>query len=354
MKKNRNFERLNKDTMTHKLIAILIPVLFFCGCGTSRIASQSPSNPVGEPRIPERDPRPETQYTHEMKPEPKREPAEIPRGAFTARPELSFSGIQCDHIRIKGVNPLPEGGLVISLDDLAGEFCYPYSGKFISDYGKRGNSRHTGIDIKAIPNDTIRAAFAGVVRMSKNYSGYGNTVVIRHYCGFETVYAHASKNLVKANDIVEAGTPVALAGRTGRATTEHLHFEMRAAGEPVDPKILVDPEQRKLRAGWLYVSDRGGAVVAANSQQELILAREQSLAQRATTDAARASALAASTDGGKPKTPAQPAAEYYKVKKGDTLSAIAARHKTTAKNLSALNGIKPTALLQINQKLRVR
>lgn len=340
--------------MTQRITAILFPLLLLFGCGTSRIATGSQSDPAAPQQpIPERDPRPESPYIREWKQE-ERETREIPHAAANQRPELSFSGIQCDHIRIRGVNPLPEGGLVVSLDQLADEFCYPYDGKLISDYGKRGNSTHTGIDIKAIPHDTIRAAFAGVVRMSKNYSGYGNTVVVSHYCGFETVYSHGNKNLVKANDIVEAGTPVALAGRTGRATTEHLHFEMRAAGEHIDPKILVDPHQRKLHTGWLYISDTDGTVVAANSQQELMLARERSLAQKSSTDAARASALAASTDAGKPKASAQPTAEYYKVKKGDTLSGIASRHKTTAKKLSELNGIKTTALLQINQKLRVK
>ena len=72
---------------------------------------------------------------------------------------------------------------------------------------------HTGIDIKAVPNDTVRAALPGVVRMSKYYSGYGNLVLIRHYNGIETVYAHNSKNLVRVNDAVEAGDPIAPAGR---------------------------------------------------------------------------------------------------------------------------------------------
>lgn len=74
---------------------------------------------------------------------------------------------------------------------------------------------HTGVDIKAVPNDTIRAAFSGVVRMSKPYSGYGNIIVIRHYNGMETAYAHNSRNLVTVNDVVKAGDPIALAGRTG-------------------------------------------------------------------------------------------------------------------------------------------
>lgn len=99
---------------------------------------------------------------------------------------------------------------------------------------------HTGVDIKAVPNDTIRAAFSGVVRMSKPYSGYGNIIVIRHYNGMETAYAHNSRNLVTVNDVVKAGDPIALAGRTGRATTEHLHFEFRVANQALNPSLLLE------------------------------------------------------------------------------------------------------------------
>ena len=136
-----------------------------------------------------------------------------------ARPEMSFGETESANVRIplRYNNPFPESGeLVVPLCELETEFCYPYPGKLISPFGRRGRSNHTGIDIKAIPNDTIRAAMPGVVRMSKPYSGYGNLVVIRHYNGIETVYAHQSRNLVRVNDVVEAGDPIGLAGRTGR------------------------------------------------------------------------------------------------------------------------------------------
>ncbi len=119
---------------------------------------------------------------------------------------------------------------------------------------------HTGMDIKAIPNDTIRAAFAGVVRMAKLYSSYGNIVVIRHNNGLESVYAHQSKNLVEVNERVEAGEAIGLAGRTGRATTEHLHFEIRVANEPIDPQLLIDVEHQRLHRAVLFLKLRGTEV----------------------------------------------------------------------------------------------
>ena len=87
-----------------------------------------------------------------------------------ARPEMSFGETESANVRIplRYNNPFPESGeLVVPLCELETEFCYPYPGKLISPFGRRGRSNHTGIDIKAIPNDTIRAAMPGVVRMSK-------------------------------------------------------------------------------------------------------------------------------------------------------------------------------------------
>lgn len=59
--------------------------------------------------------------------------------------------------------------------------------------------------------------------MAKTYAAYGNVVVVRHDNGLESIYSHNSRNLVKSGDIVKAGDAVGLTGRTGRATTEHLH-----------------------------------------------------------------------------------------------------------------------------------
>ena len=160
-------------------------------------------------------------------------------------PRMTFGETESANVRIPMSlnNPFPPSGeLEIPLAELESDFCYPYPGKQISGFGYRGRSMHTGVDIKAVPNDTIRAAFSGVVRMSKPYSGYGNIIVIRHYNGMETAYAHNSRNLVTVNDVVKAGDPIALAGRTGRATTEHLHFEFRVANQALNPSLLLDTE----------------------------------------------------------------------------------------------------------------
>lgn len=138
--------------------------------------------------------------------------------------------------------------LLVDLEQIdENSFSFPLPGaRVLSPYGIRRGRNHTGIDIKTFANDTIRAAFDGVVRIAGRAKGYGNVVVIRHYNGLETVYGHNSRLLVKAGDKVSAGSPVSLEGRTGRATTEHLHFETRINGQPFDPGIIIDFTTRKL------------------------------------------------------------------------------------------------------------
>lgn len=128
-------------------------------------------------------------------------------------------------------------------------WCYPLLGaKVISPYGARGGRNHSGTDLKTKPNDNILAAFDGEVVFSGNYYGYGNLVRIKHANGFETYYSHNSKNLVKQGDHVRAGDVIALTGRTGRATTEHLHFETRLNGQHVNSNRFFDHTTHQLRA----------------------------------------------------------------------------------------------------------
>lgn len=125
-------------------------------------------------------------------------------------------------------------------------WCYPLPGaKVISPYG--GRRHHTGTDIKTKANDEILAAFDGEVVFSGKFGGYGNLIRVKHANGLETYYSHNSKNLVKVGDIVKTGQVIALTGRTGRATTEHLHFETRVNGKHVNSNKYFDHEHHTIR-----------------------------------------------------------------------------------------------------------
>ena len=137
-------------------------------------------------------------------------------------------------------------------------WAYPLPGaKVISPYG--GKRRHSGVDLKTRPNDEIVAAFDGVVIASGPYYGYGNCIRIKHAFGFETLYSHQSKNLVKKGDKVKAGQVIGLTGRTGRATTEHLHFEMSFGGKRFDPALIFDHANRQLKSSTLQLT-KGSAL----------------------------------------------------------------------------------------------
>ena len=121
------------------------------------------------------------------------------------------------------------------------QWCFPLPGaKVISPYGKRGKRHHSGMDIKTKDRDSIYAAFDGEVVFSKPYHGYGNLVRIKHANGLETYYSHNSVNLVKEGEHVKAGQVIALVGQTGRATTPHLHFEIRVNGKTRNPADYFD------------------------------------------------------------------------------------------------------------------
>lgn len=137
-------------------------------------------------------------------------------------------------------------------------WAYPLPGSHvISPYG--GRRKHSGVDIKTKPNDRIVAAFDGVVTQSGPYFGYGNYIVIRHAYGFSTCYSHQSKNFVKVGQKVRAGEVIGLTGRTGRATTEHLHFEVRFHNRTINPAVFFNHANHSLQARVLTV-DKSGRV----------------------------------------------------------------------------------------------
>lgn len=118
------------------------------------------------------------------------------------------------------------------------DFLWPVDGgAFMRPYGEpRRHHIHAGVDIRGARGQQILAANDGMVAFSgRTHSGYGTMVILDHGDGVQTLYAHAQKVLVKTGEKVQRGTPIALVGRTGNATTEHCHFELRVENRPVDP-----------------------------------------------------------------------------------------------------------------------
>ncbi|OGQ18671.1 MAG: hypothetical protein A3B70_01030 [Deltaproteobacteria bacterium RIFCSPHIGHO2_02_FULL_40_11] len=114
-------------------------------------------------------------------------------------------------------------------------FIWPVHGKVTSKFGYRWGTPHHGIDIQAKTGEPIKASAPGRVIYSGKESGYGNLTIVYHGEGYSTIYAHASKLLVKKGDRIKRGQIIALVGSTGRSTGPHLHYEIRKAKDPIDP-----------------------------------------------------------------------------------------------------------------------
>jgi len=160
-----------------------------------------------------------------------------------------------EHVRINS-DPKPSGTFRLNLTSAGmGGFVMPVCGKVISEFGMRNGRAHTGIDLKLERETPVYCAFDGMVRMAKDYGSYGKIVVVRHYNGLETVYSHLNSIAVKVNQRVKAGACIGGGGKTGNATTEHLHFEIRFKGEPLNPRLVVDFEKCRLKSDVLTINN---------------------------------------------------------------------------------------------------
>ena len=114
-------------------------------------------------------------------------------------------------------------------------FIWPLDGPVTSPYGPRWGRMHTGIDIDGVTGEPVVASAEGTVVLAANYSGYGNAVMVDHGNGFTTLYGHLSSIDVDEGDEVQQGQVVGAVGCTGSCTGDHLHFEIRIDGTPLDP-----------------------------------------------------------------------------------------------------------------------
>jgi murein DD-endopeptidase MepM/ murein hydrolase activator NlpD len=117
----------------------------------------------------------------------------------------------------------------------SGALIWPVSGPVVSPFGMRWGRLHAGIDI-AVPSGTpIRAADSGRVVLAAYTSGYGNYTCVQHNSSLSTCYAHQSSYATSNGAAVSQGQVIGYVGCTGHCFGDHLHFETRINGSPVDP-----------------------------------------------------------------------------------------------------------------------
>lgn len=221
------------------------------------------------------------------------------------------------------------------------EYSMPVPGYITSPYGyrKRFRRQHKGVDLKLHIGDTVRAAFSGKVRLTRyERKGYGYYVIIRHHNGLETVYGHLSKFLVKPNQDVKVGEPIALGGNTGRSTGPHLHFETRYMGYPINPMAIFDFPNQTTHTDFYTFSKRTYTQARDYSPNANVQYAEKWLKTNKPKNTYSST--------GTKKT--------HRVRRGDSLGKIASKYGTSVNSLCRLNGISRSTKIQVGKVLRVR
>ena len=226
---------------------------------------------------------------------------------------------------------------------------------------KKEKKHHNGTDICGLGKGPwyIEAFADGKVLKAQVSTapggGFGHYVVIQHKIDGEfytSLYAHMVPGSiqVKVGQKVTAGTVLGKMGTSGMSTGVHLHWEIwkgKQHGWSADGKGFVEP------VGFVK------ALMAAE--------KAKAFANEATPESAPAEIIKVDAPVAKPVVPAKPAAvakpavkpvakapaKVYKVKAGDTLSGIAARHKTTVAVLTKLNGIKDASKISVGQSIKL-
>lgn len=207
---------------------------------------------------------------------------------------------------------LPDTLKLLITNDSLGAYFPPTCGVVTSHFGWRENRMHNGIDIDLRRGDQVHAAFDGMVRIARYNGGFGNVVIVRHYNGLETVYAHLSKIKVKIGQVVTSGEVLGLGGATGRATGAHLHFEVRFKGHALNPANFISFTENKTFNDTLIIrkSKYGIAGFPAN-------------------------------------------ASIYTVQRGDSWFEVAKRYGLTTMQLAAFNASDRRFYLRVGQKIRI-
>lgn len=117
----------------------------------------------------------------------------------------------------------------------------PVPGRISSKFGPRKdplvkrNGFHPGIDFRGHTGDEIRSTADATVKKATRNKVLGRYIILSHGNGFETIYAHMHKTLVKKGEHVKRGKVIGQIGNTGRSTGSHLHYGVRYNGKSIDP-----------------------------------------------------------------------------------------------------------------------
>lgn len=206
----------------------------------------------------------------------------------------------------------PDSQVLVIENDSLGNYITPRLGLITSNFGWRSGRMHKGIDINLNKGDVVNTAFDGMVRYAQNKGGFGNVVIVRHYNGLETVYAHLSKIKVKTGQIVKAGDLLGLGGSTGRSSGPHLHFEVRFKGQAINPASIISFTENQIYNDSITIKKSKFGICAFPSNATL-----------------------------------------HTIERGDSWFEVAKQYGLSLKELCVLNGTEKRYYLKVGDKLRV-
>ena len=211
-------------------------------------------------------------------------------------------------------------------------FAFPTFGDLSIGYIKNKGRQHAGVDFSVQKKEPVVACFDGVVRVSKKFDEYGNTVIIRHYNGLETLYSLLDDVCVVTEQTVNAGDLIGHISSRKNA----LHFETRFLNEFFNPQKLINFEERKLQSNMLTLMPNDFMAVAPPPQKPTPKTVETK------------------TDFIEPIQNSSPTTQqFHTVGSGETIFKICSKYNITEQQLRSLNNIKGDHI-EIGQKLRVK
>lgn len=261
--------------------------------------------------------------------------------------------------------------------------------KITAAYGEnKSGIFHPGIDLKTEPQTLVKSCFDGVVRMARSYGDYGLTVVVRHYNGLETVYAHLDKICVAPGQIVKSGHVIGQTGTTGNTKDCILHFETRFMNEYFDPELVIDFDEEDVLQNNMALMSRDFNIlpltevgnwkpsapqpkaaapavkpaVTQEPKQEVKPEPKQEMEKTTREISGDLDAMSPENSGvsvSKPQAQPQPQPEeseavYHTIVAGENLYRISVKYNTTVDKIMKLNNLKNADKIVEGQKIRVR
>lgn len=163
----------------------------------------------------------------------------LPKGIAATGVAQPAANTESTNTNQTATQTLPRKKFVAPTGD--GDFIWPVQGEIIAEFGPAARGvRNDGINIAATQGDDVGATSSGrVAFVGTNVKSFGTLVLVKHDGGMISAYAHLDTVTVKEGDIVNAGQSIGTVGQTGRVDTPQLHFEIRKARQPIDPRSII-------------------------------------------------------------------------------------------------------------------